>query len=300
MISLRDTIRNDQSSPTRTRPYKNIGLGLLFSTAIALLAYQRKSLSRSGVVGAILSGTHIFGLGGWAWAVTLIYFFTSSSILSHFKVQEKEQTAKDKFSKGNRRDLGQVFANGGVGTLLALSYATAQTEAARQLFEVGYIGSLATATADTWATEIGVLSTAYPRLITTGKRTSPGTSGGITTLGTGASAGGALSLGLVFWLLKRGKTAPQLPWIALCSGLAGSLVDSYLGATIQAMYYCPICQKETERSIHSCGTQTQALRGISWLNNDVVNFLATLSGAGIAMLLHFFLIRKGAQSLLKD
>lgn len=295
MISLRDIIRNEQPNTAKMRRYKNVGVGLLFSTTIALLAYQRKSLSRSGVIGAILSGTSTFGLGGWTWAVTLIYFFTSSSILSHFKTQQKEQTANDKFSKGNRRDLGQVFANGGGGMLLALGYATAQTEAARQLFEAGYIGSLATATADTWATEVGVLNTADPRLITTGKRTSPGTSGGITPLGTGASAGGALSLGLVFWLLKRGKSAPQIPRIALCSGLAGSLIDSYLGATIQAMYYCPVCQKETERSVHSCGTQTQTLRGIPWLNNDVVNFLATLSGAGIAMLLHFFLTRRGAQ-----
>src|SRR6266700_476793 len=144
MISLRDTIRNEQSNTARARQYKNVGVGLLFSTTIALLAYQRKSLSRSGIVGAILSGTSTFGLGGWAWAVTLIYFFISSSILSHFKAQQKEQTANDKFSKGNRRDMGQVLANGGVGTLLAFSYAAAPTEAARQLLEAGYIGSLAT------------------------------------------------------------------------------------------------------------------------------------------------------------
>ena len=271
----------------KSRRNVQLGIGLLLSSTIGLLAYRRKSLSRSGVLGAILSGSSTFGLGGVTWGVSLIYFFVSSSILSHFKTAQKEKVAADKFSKGNQRDLGQVLANGGVGTLLSLAYASAKTDATRDLLEAGYVGSLATATADTWATELGVLSASAPRLITTGEPTTPGTSGGVTLPGTGAAAGGALSLGLVFSLLKRGKNSSSLPWIALVSGLAGSLCDSYLGATVQAMYFCPACQKETERSVHSCGTPTRPLRGLPWLNNDGVNFLATLSGTMIAMLLHW-------------
>jgi uncharacterized protein (TIGR00297 family) len=282
-----NTVINRQTNKTKSRLNTQLGIGLLLSSTIGLLAYRRKSLSRSGVLGAILSGSSTFGLGGSSWGLSLIYFFVSSSILSHFKAPQKETTAADKFSKGNQRDLGQVFANGGVGTLLSLTYAGARTKAVRELLEAGYVGSLATATADTWATELGVLSTTPPRLITTGEITTPGTSGGITLSGTGAAASGALSLGLAFHLLKQGKSSAHMPWIALISGLAGSLCDSYLGATIQAMYFCPVCQKETERNIHSCGSQTRPLRGISWLNNDGVNFLATLSGAVIAMLLHW-------------
>ncbi len=279
--------RNRPSLLTTSQQTKNLALGLLFSSVISLLAYRRRSLSRSGVLGAILSGTSTFGLGGWSWGLGLIYFFVSSSLFSHFKAQQKEQTAADKFSKGNQRDLGQVLANGGVGVLLTLAYASTQNAEARQILEAGYVGSLASATADTWATELGVLSSTTPRLITTGQPTTPGTSGGITPLGIAASASGALSLGLVFWLLKRGKSPFILPWIALLSGVAASLCDSYLGATVQAMYYCPACQKETERRIHSCGTQTQPLRGIPWFNNDVVNFLATLSGTIVAVLMRW-------------
>src|SRR5205085_894037 len=101
-------------------------LGFIFSTAIALLAYRRRSLDRSGVGGAILSGTTIFGMGGWAWGLTLIYFFVSSSWLSHFREREKEHTAADKFSKGSRRDFAQAMANGGVATLMALGYGLAE------------------------------------------------------------------------------------------------------------------------------------------------------------------------------
>ncbi len=254
--------------------------GLFLSSGIGLLAYRRRSLSRSGIVGATITGTTIFGMGGRGWGATLVFFFVSSSLLSHFRARDKERTAADKFSKGSQRDLGQVAANGGIATLLALAYGLSKAPALRELLQAGYVGALATATADTWATELGVLSTQSPRLITTGKPTAPGTSGGVTLLGSSAAALGALALGLVFWLLQRGRGARAiLPCIGLISGLLGSLFDSLLGASVQAMYYCPDCEKETERRLHNCGTRTRLLRGYEWINNDVVNFLATAAGA---------------------
>nr|MBA2679663.1 DUF92 domain-containing protein [Ktedonobacteraceae bacterium] len=154
-------------------------LGLLFSSAIGFLAYRRRSLSRSGVPGAIVTGTLTFGLGGLSWGLALIFFFVSSSLLSHFRESEKASTAADKFSKGSQRDLAQVIANGGVATAMALGYGLSRQPATRRVFEAGYSGALATANADTWATELGVLSTQAPHLITTGKIVAAGTSGGI-------------------------------------------------------------------------------------------------------------------------
>ena len=258
--------------------------GLLLSSTIGLIAYRRRSLSRSGIAGAIVTGTTTFGMGGWPCGLSLVFFFVSSSILSHFRARDKANIADDKFSKGSRRDFAQVAANGGVATLLALSYRLTPSHFLRRVCLMGYAGALATATADTWATELGVLSPHQPRLVTTGKVVAPGTSGGITPLGTAAAAAGALAQGTVFWSLQRcRRSLAALPLIALVSGLAGSMVDSFLGATVQAMYYCPHCQKETERRVHSCGTKTQPLRGVAWLNNDVVNFIATLCGGLMAM-----------------
>jgi len=269
--------------------------GLIFSAGIGLLAYRRHSLNRSGVLGAIITGTTTFGLGGWAWGLALIYFFVSSSALSHFREQHKAQTAADKFSKGSERDLGQVAANGGAATLLALVYGLTSSLQLRRSLQAAYVGVLATATADTWATEIGVLSSHQPRLITSGKRVAPGTSGGITILGTATGALGALSLGTVFWLLERCRSSLTfLPLIGLMSGIAGSIFDSLLGATVQAMYYCPACDKETERGMHSCGTKTVPLRGLPWLHNDAVNFIATLCGGLAALALHLFIQNDGS------
>jgi uncharacterized protein (TIGR00297 family) len=261
--------------------------GLIFSSAIALIAYRRHSLNRSGVAGAIASGTTIFAMGGWTWGLSLVLFFVSSSLLSHFRERDKVEAAADKFSKGSQRDLGQVAANGGVATLIALGYGLTQSHALRESLQAGFVGALAAANADTWATELGVLSSQQPHLITTGRPVAPGTSGGITLLGSAAAALGAFFLGAGMWVMQGcRKSLASLPLIGLLSGLAGSFFDSLLGATVQAMYYCPVCDKETERRVHSCGTKTKPLRGISWINNDVVNFGATLFGALVAMWLH--------------
>jgi uncharacterized protein (TIGR00297 family) len=263
--------------------------GLLFSSSIGLIAYRRQSLDKSGVLGSIVSGTSIAGMGGWSWGLSLVYFFVSSSLLSSFRTREKAIVASDKFSKGSRRDLSQVAANGGLATFFALCFGFSRSPATRRRAQSGFIGALATATADTWATELGTLSKAYPRLITNGKRVAPGTSGGITPLGIVASALGAFSLGFFFWAVKGLRKSLMLtPILTLFSGLAGSCFDSFLGATFQAMYTCPICKTETEQLIHHCGTRTVFLRGISWMNNDVVNFIATGIGSVVAIILDTF------------
>jgi uncharacterized protein (TIGR00297 family) len=277
---------------TRFSPWRLLA-GTILSSGVGLAAYKRKSLSHSGIAGATLAGTTTVGLGGWSWGLALIFFFVSSSLLSHWKAGEKEQTANDKFSKGSQRDLGQVLANGGIATTAALAYGLSTDPPVRAALQASYVGALATATADTWATELGVLSPHPPRLVTTGQITTPGTSGGITLLGTMAGALGALFLGAFFWLLKGApKEQRTFPFIALVSGASGNLFDSLLGCTKQAMYYCPHCQKETEKRIHSCGTPTQHSRGWFWLDNDVVNFCATLFGSLVALILYLPAVRQ--------
>src|ERR1700737_4735582 len=115
----KNKVAKTTSETHMARSISSILLGLLFSTGIGLLAYRRRSLTSSGVVGAVVTGTTIFGLGGWAWGLSLIFFFVSSSLFSHFRESDKAQTAADKFSKGSQRDISQVAANGGIATLMA-------------------------------------------------------------------------------------------------------------------------------------------------------------------------------------
>jgi uncharacterized protein (TIGR00297 family) len=265
--------------------------GLVISLAIGLLGYWRGALKSGGVVGAVITGTLIFGLGGWERGVLLIAFFVSSSVLSFYRAGDKEGLA-EKFAKGHRRDLGQALANGGVAAVVVVL-----SRVLPPLFpplaggEVSWFaacaGALAAVNADTWATELGVLSPRPPRLITTGKQVEVGASGGVTWLGTAASLGGAAFIGLLGGLgaliLGQGWVAAGVLLLAAAAGgLAGSLFDSLLGATVQAIYWCDTCQKETEREVHRCGTETHLLRGRPWLGNDLVNFFASAVGALVA------------------
>ena len=270
--------------------------GLVLSILIGGLGYWRRSLSVSGVLAAILVGTLIFGLGGWLWGWLLITFFVSSSWLSHYRQTAKEAVA-DKFAKGSRRDWGQALANGGLGALLAVVYALYP----EPLLFAAFLGAMGTVTADTWATELGVLSRVPPRLITNGEPVAIGTSGGITRLGMWASAAGGLLIGSLATVLTQAASlvagngwhlvAISYPLLAVVGGLAGSLFDSLLGATVQGVYFCDYCEKQTERRIHRCGQPTRPLRGWGWLNNDLVNLAASVAGAIVATLLASLLWR---------
>jgi uncharacterized protein (TIGR00297 family) len=270
--------------------------GLALSALIAGFGYWRRSLTISGAAGAMFVGTLVFGLGGWVWGLLLVTFFVSSSWLSHYRSADKQDVAEE-FSKGSRRDLGQVLANGGLGAVLALVYARYPDP----LLFAAFLGVMATVNADTWATELGVLSTAPPRLITSGQPVLPGASGGVSWLGTWASVAGALLIGTVataltqVWsLLGSGSwslEATAYSLLAVVGGVSGSVVDSLLGATVQAIYYCPRCAKETESPVHRCGSTARAVRGWRWLNNDMVNSLASLLGGLLAALLAWMLWR---------
>lgn len=263
-------------------------IGLCLAIIIALSSFKIGFLSKSGAIAAGMLGSVVFGLGGFAWAVVLMGFFISSSLLSKLFKSQKTQFW-EKFSKGSKRDAWQVWANGGVAGIFVILHAIFPDSTWPWL---AFCGTLAAVNADTWATELGVLSKKKPINLVTGQTLEPGDSGGISALGTLAAFLAALFiaiLAILFW-----PTAIQHPdgmdnsilIIGITTaGVFGSLVDSLLGATVQAVYYCPDCEKETEKfPQHGCGGTTEFVRGWKWINNDVVNTACAIMG-GFAMIL---------------
>lgn len=197
-----------------------------------------KWLTRRGTVAALAVGLAILYGFGWRGMALLLAFFISGSLLT------AAAKGGEKGGGSGRRNARQVIANGGVAALAALAGNW-----------VWFAGALAAANADTWATEIGSHSPFRPRLITNGKPVPAGTDGGITLLGTAGGIAGALFIaGLARALVPGGF----LPAVAV-AGIAGMLVDSLLGATLQGR--------------------------LKWLDNDAVNLAATAAGAGAAPLL---------------
>lgn len=290
-------------------------IGFLLSSLIGFVAYRRGALTRSGVVGAILTGTAIFGFGGFVSGLLLVSFFVSSTLLSRYKSHAKQEVSEN-FQKGSQRDLGQALANGGWAALLAIAgwYANANSadDRIQSLLFAGFVGAMAAVTADTWATEIGVLSKDSPRMITTGRVVPAGTSGAITALGTLVAFMGALFIGVLGSLVRFRLIYPDtigvplpdweatfLQWLPAISyfaflggigGLAGALFDSLLGATVQAIYFSEYEERQTEKKLDSEGLPTIHVRGWIWLDNDWVNFFASVFGSLIAVAVAFLIL----------
>jgi uncharacterized protein (TIGR00297 family) len=256
-------------------------IGLILAVTSSYLAYRFQSLNKDGAIAAVFIGTIIFGLGGWQWAVLLLAFFISSSALTR-AFKNRKLGLEEKYSKGGRRDASQVLSNGGIAALLVLLHALLPQ--AIWIWSA-FSAALAAVNADTWATELGVLNPNPPRLITDiGKSVEKGTSGAISLYGTTAALLGAAFIGfLAVILFPNGHGSLFL--LVTISGLFGSLLDSLLGATVQAIYFCPKDNKETEKHpLHTCGTPTVRIRGWSWLNNDLVNVACGVCGAAIPLL----------------
>jgi uncharacterized membrane protein len=143
---------------------------------------------------------------------------------------------------------------------------------------------LAAVTADTWGTEIGVLARGRPRSILTFRSVETGTSGGVSLAGFAGGAAGALFVAIVGFMSMGIPVSPASLLRIVAAGVGGSLVDSFLGATVQAQYRCPVCGKITERTEH-CLQPAPLVRGFGSIGNDVVNWCCAVSGALIALLL---------------
>ncbi len=250
--------------------------GFVIASIIAYAAHRLGSLSFDGMLAAALVGAFTLGLGGWSWALLLLLFFTSSSLWTQV-FKERKRSLLGKFSKGGRRDAAQVLGNGGVATAFVIVHAFLPRAGWPWL---GFAASLAAVNADTWATELGVLSSRPPRLITRlGRRVERGTSGGVTLWGTSAALLGSAVIALVAAPFSAMAPVPFIFSVTL-GGWLGSLLDSFLGAALQALYYCPACRQETERHpFHTCGERTQHVHGWKGVGNDLVNTACALGGA---------------------
>lgn len=255
---------------------------------IAGAARRAGSLTGSGQWAAFVVGTAATA-AGWPWAFLLIGYFVASSALTRFGHATKAERTASTLPDARGRDAVQVFANGGVfaAAVLAGSFVgdvAGDSSATRLAWQVVGLGALSAAAADTWATEIGTLWGGTPRLLLTGRPVPPGVSGGVTLAGSGASVVAAALIALAAtWVLQ--DATPPVARAVFLGGVAGSLFDSLLGATLQSKRWCERCRTWTERRVHTCQYRSQHARGLRWMTNDTVNFLATVGGALVALAL---------------
>jgi uncharacterized protein (TIGR00297 family) len=249
--------------------------GAVIAAAIAVGAWRAGSLSRSGAGAAFFTGT-IAIAAGWGWGALLIAYFVSSSLLSRVRAAYKAARSGAIVEKAGARDARQVLANGAVFALFAL----VQLVHPSALWLAAAAGALAASAADTWGTEIGMLSKSAPRMITTWRTVPTGTSGGVSAIGLAATVIGALFVAEGAWLVHRNV---YLALAVSLGGLSGAFVDSMFGALWQSRRVCKQCSSATERLVHDCGARTERAGGLAWLDNDGVNFACTIVGALVSL-----------------
>lgn len=133
-----------------------------------------------------------------------------------------------------------------------------------RVFIMGALGHFGCCLGDTLASELGILASAQPRLVTTMKKVPPGTNGAVSVGGTLASLVGGVIMGGIMGLGVGCRIPELLAWGGL-AGLGGSMIDSFLGATIQETRWSGRISKVGKR-----------INGVNVLTNNQVNVVASL------------------------
>ena len=256
----------------------------IFSLGVGIVALKRGSVNYSGFIALVVICTTFILLDHIAPLAVLFYMFASSSALTKYKSEKKKEFERV-VSKTGPRDFLQALCNLGIASLTLLIFHFT----AADFLLAAFLGSVAAANADSWASEIGGLSKATPVMITTFRPVPKGISGGVTWTGTTGGVAGSffiiLSGGLTLYLTGKYPIGIPLLTASFLAGICGFVLDSYIGAFGQALYRYRGSNELTEKS-HN----TDLVKGSSWINNDVVNFITTCAAAVVSAIL-FELIR---------
>ena len=249
---------------------------------ICVLSFRSHQLNLGGTVCEFAIGMGITWILGFGALATLLYFFVMAAVVGRFSKKLRSDFVSIE-KKGSCRDAMQVLANGGLSLVFALCYAWQPHPA----FLVMFGSSIAEASADTTAGDIGVLSLQKPVSILTGKPMPKGQSGAVTLQGLLASLAASFLVALVWqscFLYPSLDALRQVAVIGSC-GFAGALFDSFLGASCQVIYFDPVKGGPTERDHDAEGNPYERMRGLPWMDNDMVNFLSGLFASLFAGLL---------------
>lgn len=273
----------------------------VLATFLAVRGIRKGSLSADGACAAALVGFLTLACG-WRFGAVLILFYQSGTAVTKAGAAAKAKLDAQNDKVGEARDAAQVLACSLTGVALAVLHlrsfgaddaaASFGAAPARARLLCAYVGHYACCCGDTWASELGQLATVPPRLVTAPWRSvPPGTNGGVSLLGTMASASGGFFIGVAFALLGKLLPAPAgagpaademllFAFVGLSSGVIGSFLDSLLGATLQLTLYDD--DRKTVVPAWTTGPGLRRIAGADVLTNTQVNFVSSLATAWVA------------------
>ena len=239
--------------------------GLTFSIILAYAAFFLTWITIDAVLPVIILGTAILGFGGWILTVAVVVFFITGSLFTRLN-HDRVPTEKLKIYE-TRRDGQQVWANGFWIAIFCIVWFLTDVE----LFLAAAFAVVAVATADTWATEVGLRNPGRTVSVISGKVVQPGTDGGVSLKGTFFSLLGALLIGF-FASQGVGQNPAWIMGAITLAGFLGCIIDSYVGAIYQS-------------GENSKSETVRWSKLDSGKKNSIVNWVSTGSGGFIALVL---------------
>jgi len=204
-------------------------IAVIVAFTFGYFAFRFRTADLSGLFSAALVGIILIVFAEASWFLIMLAFFTLGSFATKYKYSYKKKLGIEQ-GQGGARGYKNVFANGIVAAAAAVLYGVF----VRPEFIVLYIGCVATAAADTLASEIGVTG-GTPYLITTFEKVPIGTNGGITLTGELVSLLGGFAISLVALVLN--VITPEMAAVCTIAGFIGTNIDSLVGATLENRGY---------------------------------------------------------------
>lgn len=280
------------------------GIAIFLPLIFAGMGYRKKSLDYSGLFAAVVVG-FMLTISNYCFSTSLIAFFFTASSATKFR-SHKKRLLEDDFKEGGQRTWIQVICNGGIAAQIGMIYAfdvglkevpvNFMNNYNASWLSMSVLGALACSCGDTFASELGpVLCCSQPRLITTFKKVEKGTNGGVSVAGLVASALGGFVVGVTYYLTLLltinhrllYKSPPQWPIVlqGISCGFIGSLIDSFLGATVQFSGY----DVERHMIVESPGPSVKPVCGRPLLSNHSVNFASAFFTAVLSPFMAYYL-----------
>ena len=232
-------------------------ISFILISILLLLSKIKDLLDNGGLIAALTIGMIISLMGHWTWLIVVMTFLIVGSIATKWRFEEKIRISAEEANAGVR-GWKNVLANGGVASMVAI---TDYLQGGHPWSYLVLCCCVSVAASDTLASEIGSLDP-RTRIITTLESVPAGTNGGMSPTGTLAAFYGGLLISVVSTILgafNGESVSPVFLFIVVTIvGWIGCQIDSILGAILENKGY---------------------------LGKHSVNFLSTISGALIAIIL---------------
>ncbi len=202
-----------------------VAIAVIVAFGFGYFSYKLRTADLSGLFSGALIGILLIVFSDVRWFFIMLAFFIIGSMCTRYRFEFKEKLGVEQ-THGGARGYKNVFANGIVSAAAAVLFGLTGND----IFAAMFVGSVATAAADTVASEIGVTG-GDPYLITSFRRVRAGTNGGVTIMGEVSALLTAVVIGITAYLL--GVVDAQTAVLCMIAGLVGTNLDSLVGAVIE-------------------------------------------------------------------